>query len=214
MSSDLIRRTVTACMALAAVAALSLGTWSCAQTQRSSVTQSSAGSAASAAPAASAVQFLGTHYPAQGHVHLPPGTTDTFKYDSNPATSGPHRELFTTQFVSPNTLPVYIQVHLLEHGNVLIQYNCSCPELAAQLADIAGEFDNRLYPPSELQPTAADVQNAEEQGLAVIVAPYSNMKSKVALTAWTRLATLDSVDKAKIIAFINAWLNNQANLNQ
>jgi hypothetical protein len=122
--------------------------------------------------------------------------------------------LFTGQFISPNPLPRYIQVHLLEHGNVLLQYNCSCPEIAAQLADIAGQFDTRLYPPNELQPTTSDVQNAQEQGAAVIVAPNPSMKSKIALTAWTRLATLDKVDRAKIISFINQWLHNQANLAQ
>ena len=171
-------------------------------------------SSPAAAASAATVQFPGTHYPVQGHAHLAPGTSDTFKYSSNPPTSGSHRELFTDQFISPNPLPRYIQVHLLEHGNVLIQYNCSCPDVAAQLADIAGQFDTRLYPPNELQPTAADVQNAEEQGLAVIVAPYPNMKSKVALTAWTRLATLSAADKAKIIAFINQWLHNASNLAQ
>lgn len=168
----------------------------------------------SATASAAGVTFAGTHYPAQGHTHLAPGTSDTFKYNSDPPTSGSHRELFTSQFVSPNPLARYIQVHLLEHGNVLLQYDCTCPDVAAQLADIAGEFDTRLYPANELEPTPTDVQGAEERGLAVIVAPYPRMKSKIALTAWTRLATLDSVDKAKIIAFINQWLANQANLAQ
>jgi len=210
MPINAVRRSA-AVAALGGAIALSLGAWGCAQSNRSAATTQSS---AAPAPAASAAQFLGKHYPAQGHVHLPPGTTDTFKYNSDPPTSGPHRELFTSQFISPNPLPAYVQVHLLEHGNVLVQYSCSCPDVAAQLADIAGEFDNRLYPSNELQPTPADVQNAEEQGLAVIVAPYPNMKSKIALTAWTRLATLDTADKVKVISFINAWLSNQANLSQ
>jgi len=199
-------------IAVALVVTLALTASGCAKSSDGSSAATPA--PASTSPAAAQEQFLGRHYPSQGHVHLDPGTTDTFKYNSNPATSGPHRELFSDEFVSPAPLPVYVQVHLLEHGNVLLQYNCSCPEIVAQLADIAGEFDNRLYPPTELQPLPADVQNAEEQGLAVIVAPYPNMKSRIALTAWTRLATLDSVDKAKIVSFVNAWLHNQQNASQ
>lgn len=199
------RRLVFAVAALALVLASS----ACAKTPAASSNPTAA--PGSAIPVA---EFSGTHYPVQGHTHIAPGTSDTFAYNSNPPTSGSHRELFTDQFISPTPLPRYIQVHVLEHGNVLIQYSCACPEIAAALADIAGQFDTRLYPPNELQPTAADVQNAEEQGSAVIVAPYPHMKSKIALTAWTRLATLDSVDKAKIISFINQWLHNAANLAQ
>jgi Protein of unknown function (DUF3105) len=170
--------------------------------------------AASAAPAQSAPPFAGRYYPSQGHTHLNPGEPDDFVYNSNPPTSGPHRELFTDTFISPAPLPKYIQVHLLEHGNVLVQYNCSCPDLAAALAGIAMSYDARLLPANELQPSVADVQNGEEQGLAVIVAPYPNMRSRIALTAWTRLATLQSVNKPKIVSFIDSYLHNEANASQ
>jgi hypothetical protein len=171
-------------------------------------------SQAAVASTPSAAPFLGRWYPSQGHTHLNAGEPDDFVYSSNPPTSGPHREMFTDTFVSPVPLPKYVQVHLLEHGNVLLQYNCSCPDLASALASIAMVYDVHLMPTNELQPTSADVQNGEDQGLAVIVAPYPNMKSRIALTAWTRLATLDALDKAKILSFINAYLHNDANAGQ
>jgi hypothetical protein len=167
-----------------------------------------------AQPQSSAPPFLGTSYPSQGHAHLNPGEPDDFVYNSNPPTSGPHREMFTDTFISPDPLPKYVQVHLLEHGNVLLQYNCNCPDLAASLGSIAMIYDIHLVPQNELQPSAADVQNGEDQGFAVIVAPYPNMKSKIALTAWTRLATLPNVDKQKIASFIDAYLHNLANASQ
>lgn len=173
------------------------------------------GSATTAAQAqASAPPFTGKAYPSQGHAHLNPGEPDDFVYNSNPPTSGPHREMFTDTFISPEPLPNYVQVHLLEHGNVLLQYNCSCPDLAAALGSIAMIYDSHLLPANELQPSAADVQNGEEQGSAVIVAPYPHMKSTIALTAWTRLATLPAADKQKIVSFIDTYLHNEANASQ
>ena len=58
-------------------------------------------STTAAAPANSPAPFLGTYYPSQGHTHLQPGEPDDFVYNSNPPTSGPHRELFTDTFISP-----------------------------------------------------------------------------------------------------------------
>jgi hypothetical protein len=70
------------------------------------------------------------------------------------------------------------------------------------------EYDKLVMPPGDTQPTVADVQNAEDQGKAVIVAPYPKMKSKVALSAWTHVGTLPSVDKQKINSFISVHLGN------
>jgi len=102
-------------------------------------------------------------------------------------------------------------VHLLEHANVLIQYSCTCPDIAASLSSIAYAYDAPLIAPNELQPSVPEVQHAEETGKAVIVAPYPKMKARIALTAWTHLATLQSVDKSKIDSFIDLYLTNEAN---
>ena len=173
-----------------------------------------ASSTTSAMPVNSPTPFLGMYYPSQGHTHLQPGEPDDFVYNSNPPSSGPHRELFTDTFISPVPIPKYVQVHLLEHGNVLLQYNCNCPDLAAALGSIAMVYDMHLIPTNELQPSAADVQNGEDQGLAVIVAPYPAMKSRIALTAWTRLGTLPAIDKHKVVSFIDSYLHNAANASQ
>jgi hypothetical protein len=179
--------------------------------------------ASSSAPAAmsmagnaptSAPPFAGTHYPSQGHRHFDEGESTNFDYNSNPPTSGPHKEIFNDAFNSPTPLPKYVQVHLLEHGNVLLQYNCNCPDIAGALYQIAYRYDGQLIPSNQLQPLPSDVQAAEEGGQAVIVAPYPGMKHKIALTAWTHLGTLDTIDQAKITSFINAYLHNQANTAQ
>jgi uncharacterized protein DUF3105 len=188
--------------------------WKGAHGQTASAAAAASPSAPATSGAPSAAAFAGKAFPPQGHAHLNPDEPDDFVYNSNPPTSGPHKEIFSGQFVSPNPLPPYIQVHLLEHGNVLLQYNCTCPDVASALGSIAYEYDSKLIAPNELQPTTEEVQAAEEAGRAVIVAPNPKMKSKIALTAWTRLATLQSVDKPKIESFISLYLTNAANTSQ
>jgi hypothetical protein len=192
------------------------GTLGCAKSASDAGPSSSpqASAAANASPQASMQPFLGTHFPAQGHKHFADGESTNFDYNSDPPTSGPHREIFNDAFVSPTPLPKYVQVHLLEHGNVLLQYNCNCPDIAGALAQIAYRYNSQLVPPNRLQPLPQDVQAGEEGGMAVLVAPYPGMKHKIALTAWTRLATLDAIDEQKITSFINAYLHNQTNLSQ
>lgn len=158
-----------------------------------------------------------THYPSQGHQGHMAGDLKryaNFHYSSDPPTSGFHREILSPAFVNINPLPKYVQVHLLEHGNILLQYNCMCPETAAALAEIANEFDSRLVPAGTIEPTRDQLRNAQEGGLSVIVAPYPTMSHTIALTAWTRLATMDTVNKADVISFINRWLRDPDNLSQ
>ncbi len=169
------------------------------------------------APQPAASVFMGDHYPSQGHQGHMPGDIKRFAnfgYNSDPPTSGFHREIFSPAFVSAVPLPKYVQVHLLEHGNVLLQYNCPCPQIAQQLAEIAVDFDSRLLPPGTVQPTPKQIQGIEEGGLAVVVAPYPTMTHTIALTAWTRLATMPAVNKADVVSFINQWLHDQDNLSQ
>jgi len=203
---------------LAVSLALLIALTGCAKSRDSAVASSPASStvaaAASSTPQSSTPPFAGTHYPSQGHRHFDDGESTDFKYNSDPPTSGPHKEMFNDAFNSPTPLAKYVQVHLLEHGNVLLQYNCKCPDIAGALYQIAYRYDGQLIPANQLQPLPADVQSAEEAGQAVIVAPYPGMKHKIALTAWTHLGWLDSIDQDKITSFINAYLHNQANAAQ
>jgi hypothetical protein len=162
--------------------------------------------------------FSGEHYPSQGHQGHMPGDDKRFahfQYNSDPPTSGYHREVTTRFLISPVALPKYVQVHLLEHGNILLQYNCVlCPDVVSQLTEIATAFDAKQLPPGTINPTPDDVRTLEESGLGVIVAPYPGMKHKIAISAWTRLATMDSVNRPEIESCINKWRRNADNLNK
>jgi hypothetical protein len=79
-------------------------------------------------------------------------------------------------------VPPELQVHNLEHGGVLIQYNCPelCPDLVAKLEAVA---KTREF---------------------VLVAPYPLMSTRIALTAWGRIETLNELDMASVQRFIDA----------
>jgi len=158
---------------------------------------------AGASSPAPAVSGPGTFYPSQGHAHWEEPKLKSFVYNSNPPTSGPHEEVFADGYINATPLSKAIQVHLLEHGSVLIQYNCTCPGLVKKLTDLSRSFDT--YNPLM----------AMEMGKAVIIAPNPDIpKNKIALTAWTRLLLLNHYDEKAINGFVTAWLGNDRNSRQ
>jgi hypothetical protein len=75
-------------------------------------------------------------------------------------------------------------VHNLEDGGVMVQYNCpaACPDLVAKLTAVVSGYQSQ-----------------------VILAPYPGMKTRIALTAWTRLDAFDDFDERRIQRFITAY---------
>ncbi len=101
-------------------------------------------------------------------------------YSTNPPSSGPRLRQLASWGVHSTPVPLALQVHNLEHGGVIVQYNCErpCPELERRLESLA-----RI-------------------GRPVIVAPYPYSDSRVTLTAWGRLLKLDEWDEERILRFI------------
>lgn len=113
--------------------------------------------------------------------HLSSLTQPHEPYNTNPPTSGPHFEGHVEQKISNQPIPKEIQVHELEHGGVLIQYNCkNCDDLIAKLEKHARSSEH------------------------VIMAPYPDMDAKIALTAWGKLAKLNEYNEEIITEFIKA----------
>ena len=177
--------------------------------------------APAAAPAASPTPTVrptpretpGIHVKSQGnpgHDKTDPNDKSVagFVYNSDPPTSGMHLERFADALINTKPMPKWLQVHLLEHGNVLLQYNCTCPDISGALAQLATTYNNRELPAGQTVFTPETIQAILEHGAGVVVAPYPPMKSKIALTAWRRLETLDAFDQTTIMRFINAYLAN------
>ncbi len=141
-----------------------------------------------------------------GNDHIQSIDTKHIAYNSTPPTSGPHLGHKAPWGVSDAPIPNELQVHNLEDGGVMVQYWCGdgseliqeteatsteafvpdyqvgCPELVKQLEEIIKKYSER-----------------------VILAPYPDLPLKIALTAWTRIDTLDAFDEKRIVDFINAY---------
>jgi hypothetical protein len=65
-----------------------------------------------------------------------------------------------------------------------VQYNCpaGCPELVDQLKGIVQQYPTQ-----------------------VLLAPYPDMRHRIALTAWTRLDAFDTFDEGRIQRFIRVY---------
>ncbi len=124
----------------------------------------------------------GVQMPDQGNSHMAPAETPHEPYNSDPPTSGPHLPYVAPWGVHTRPIPPELQVHNLEDGGVLVQYRCECPELVAKLRTIVQKYDRH-----------------------VILAPYSTMKSTIALTAWTRIDALEEFDEGRVVRFIERY---------
>jgi hypothetical protein len=118
--------------------------------------------------------------PIQGQQHIQIGQSHPL-YNSTPPTSGWHYAQPAPWGISAVPIPNETQVHNLEHGGIMVQYDCpqGCPDIVAQLEAIARSYRSK-----------------------VILAPYPGLERPIALTSWGKIAFLDSVDEAFIRRFI------------
>jgi len=129
-----------------------------------------------------AADLPGEKLPDLGNLHLQTASAPHVPYNSEPPTSGPHLGYLAPWGVHTRPIPDELQVHNLEDGGVVVQYNCSCPELADKLRGIVSRYDK-----------------------FVVLAPYPAMKTRIALTAWTRLDRFEELDEKRIVRFIDAY---------
>jgi hypothetical protein len=120
----------------------------------------------------------------QGNAHIQMVSEPHAPYNSDPPTSGPHLPYIAPWGIHTEPIARELQVHNLEDGGVVVQYRCAtpCPDLAAKLAEIVRRYETQ-----------------------VILAPYPAMRTRIALTAWTRLDAFDHFDEARIVRFIRAY---------
>jgi acylphosphatase len=117
-----------------------------------------------------------------GNEHIQTASDPHTPYNSEPPTSGPHLPYIAPWGIHTRPITNELQVHNLEDGGVMVQYNCECPELVEKLRNIVRKYDKQ-----------------------VILAPYPTMKSRIALTAWTRLEKFEEFDEKRIVRFIDAY---------
>ncbi len=135
----------------------------------------------------------------QGRDHVAAGTVvDT--YNSNPPTSGPHGPLVQilpgqNWGVSPVPAAKESAVHNMEHGGVVVWYNCDGGPAPLE-ADSCEILEDQL---SEI------VLARVNAGMFILMTPYEEMENRIALTAWRNLDTFDEFDGVRIEAFIASF---------
>lgn len=166
----------------------------------------------------------GSELPDLGREHVPAGTE--VKYNSNPPTSGSHDADWEKAGIYKNPLEDHKLVHSLEHGYVIISYNCDYKRKSWSGAVYAHEDDaNDSTSSAESKPQNThldlkDWQNdtecknllseitkvAKNQGLKkLIVVPRPTLDNRIALTAWTKLDKFVDFDEKRINTFIQAY---------
>jgi Protein of unknown function (DUF3105) len=128
----------------------------------------------------------GQYFPAQSRDHIAVGAPHP-AYNSDPPTGGWHYDTpWKPGFYEQPVADEYL-VHNLEHGYVVISYDCS------KLADCEG--------------TKTQIRGLMQRynNWKLVAAPRKNADAAVALTAWGWLEKLDGYDDAKMTAFIDAW---------
>ena len=139
---------------------------------------------------------VGQYIPEMPHTHVDVGTT--VHYEHNPPTSGCH---YAVQGVAPVARGVYTKeippeywVHNLEHGYIVVLYNC--PTGCAADFDSIRKWASTLQPDPEL--VAAGVQNPY---VKVVVLPYKEMQPRFAAVSWDYYDPMSKLDTAELQRF-------------
>ncbi len=132
-------------------------------------------------------QTVGTKVEDQGSGHIATGQKG--RYNSTPPTSGEHWAAPAAPApwgIKDTTLPNEVTVHNLEHGGIVIAYNDLSGDDAAKLKSLVRQLIASGYP-------------------KIVLEPYPELRdAKVAVTAWTWILKLPSVDQTQIIRFFRA----------
>lgn len=132
-----------------------------------------------------ASQLPGERFRSLGNAHI--GEAATPSYNSNPPTSGPHLPYTAGWGSYTEVQPDPLLVHNMEDAGVILWYRAGTPEEnQAEVARLEEAYDARRY-------------------RRVVIAPREGMETRYAVTAWQRLETFNTVDSARINAFMEAY---------
>jgi hypothetical protein len=200
----------------------------------------------------------GTLYPDLGREHV--NDISDISYNSNPPTSGTHFPAWAKKGVYDRVISDGYLIHSLEHGYIVISYDCTksisnkyqypintnfqfITDIYAEDAPV--EEENQIEDGKEIKPltqmkiiptnTKSWITPDDQPGIEVelpsdfssdsckslvkdlsgftsewarlVVVPRVGMDHPIALAAWRRLETLDSLDKGTIEDFIKAFHN-------
>jgi hypothetical protein len=130
----------------------------------------------------------GKKMPDRGRQHIEAGTA--IPYEEYPPTSGSHWPVFARWGVYTEPIPDEVLVHNLEHGGIVLAYNCPtpCPDVVRQLPELFESLPRSKF-----------------GHVKVVIAPNPRLKTRFALLAWTRLDEFERLDRERVLRFVQAW---------
>lgn len=158
-----------------------------------------------------------------GRNHIQIG--ENVNYNSNPPTSGPHYVEWSKPQIYTAPPDDRNLVHSLEHGYVIISYNCAyrlqglipsayaheedaltvehsdATKSATASAGLPSDFNSDNC--NKLVSQLTEIYN-EKGPFKLILAPRPNLDAKIALTAWRYIDKFNDFDKSRTIKFIDA----------
>ena len=163
----------------------------------------------------------------QGREHVSPAEVAAYQYNSNPPTSGQHLPTWVKAGVYDKPQSEGELIHSLEHGYVIISYNCNVhlskiSKFQFLISNVYAHEEEGSTPSVDfVDPTIATgsamnesdgckilVKNLTELAnkkklWKLIIVPRPQLDTTIALTAWTYLDTFDQFDEKRITRFID-----------
>jgi hypothetical protein len=136
-------------------------------------------------------ETVGRSVPIEGQNHVEEGSV--ISYQNQPPASGPHYPRTAPYGVSDQAILPGFWVHNLEHGGIVVLYNCSdgCPDVVAQLRDAFVKLP----------------RSRQFNVVKLVGTPYNTMSSKIAFLAWGKIEEHDAFDYDRLLRFYNAYVD-------
>jgi len=156
------------------------------------------------APSANAAPAIGQPIDEMPHTHVAPPTTVVYTHD--PPTSGCHYSLGSgTAPISPGVYDKRVDpeywVHNLEHGYIVVLYNCSAG-CASDIATLKQWYDGHAPDP------------ALPSEKKIIVIPWTPMSTRFAVESWDWYLPVPTADTTQIEAFYQNHVDQSPEGNQ
>ena len=132
---------------------------------------------------------LGTPMPDEGNAHVADGTLIIYK--NYPPTSGSHYPSTANPGFYEQSVPEGYFVHSMEHGAAVLYYNPDLPDATKQ----------------KLKELMTQLPLDQYGKVRIIIVPYTNMPTPLAIAAWRRLLLLNDYNFDEIKTFYQQWVD-------
>lgn len=139
---------------------------------------------------------LGEDIPIAGANHIEEGTTAT-DWNSDPPTSGEHYGQWATAGFYDEAIPDGYLVHDMEHGYVIIYYNC-------ELVDM----DCEAYKTAIEAAMAATGNDPNTNSVKLIAVPRPGMDNPITYASWGHLYKAEAFVSEELVLYVQLYRSN------